>query len=165
MKKFAALSLLLVLQFSGCEKISHQETAIQGLLDNVINITGLSDDELLQRFSSKVLEPNEYLFVGELAYNGMVEFEKRVLLNGEKYTQTDSLILSIIYSTIPKEYSSLSDEGISESEGDIYKNITKSLAGTRPENVFYKLSVIEALSQGMNMCAKRLAFMSFNCSW
>ena len=44
-----------------------------------------------------------------------------------------------------KEYSSLSDEGISESEGDIYKNITKSLAGTRPENVFYKLSVIEDL--------------------
>jgi len=143
MKKIAAIMVLLAFELSGCQKIDHQEYAIEELSNNVAKITELSDSELLLKYSTIQLKPNEYSFVGELVYNGMVKFEKIVLEQGAKGIAVDSLIPSIIYSTIPSEYSLLNDKNLTETEGDIYKKIVVSLAETKTVNVFYKLSIIE----------------------
>lgn len=143
MKKIVVLIALFVFFIPGCEKVRENDASTTELLKGISRITNMSYEELLFCCSNRTLSINKYSLAGEKVYSSLEEFSKKYTENVNKNIAPDSLILNLLYSSLPNEYWLLPQDNFYDSESKIYSAIVNSVVKSKPEEAFLKLSFVE----------------------
>lgn len=143
MKHFAALlTLSLVISISCKEKVCVNEVSIP-LLQEIEELSGMSEELLYNSYSDKCLIPNQFNFVGEEVFKVFKDFTKTYSSMDVKGISPSELLTKMLLENLPKNVTSLTDESFSNEENDIYALITQSLCNDTYTLFNFKVALIE----------------------
>jgi hypothetical protein len=143
MKRFAALFVVILMGFIGCEKNNDYDSALKDLLADLSKMGEQSIEDLSVKYSGKSLEPNRYNFVGLELNTSLEEFSLFLEKEGTKSNNYDSVLVELIKSNVSSEYLKLSEKYFTETENKIFEVISASLSSTKPEDVAYRIAYYE----------------------
>lgn len=147
MKKIAAF-FVLSLFIWGCVKEFDQKSSSDLLLSKIDDIGQKSENELQNLVKDFQLNKNEFDFIGNQIFKSLSQLECIIRDSKTKVENADSILYSLLVSSVSAEYLKLDDKNFNQTESLIFEKIASSLLDSEPGCVSLKISFFEDAISG-----------------